>query len=213
MTMERQETPTLTDIIRTAIEARLTDLHVMLPGEFTDYDVSTGKAKVKLSIKRKFEDGSIVELPVIANVPVQMPRTASSVIYVPIAAGDKCMVVFSERSLDAWKKFGGSQDPQDRRKHHLTDAVAIPGLYPFSDTPLIKEVDKNSIVLLNDKTKIRMKPDGKIQIKNTALPLGAELVKTTYDTLTDLIAEPFILNKGLFTQLQLQLFTMLDLEP
>ena len=89
MTMERQETPTLTDIIRTAIEARLTDLHVMLPGEFTDYDVSTGKAKVKLSIKRKFEDGSIVELPVIANVPVQMPRTASSVIYVPIAAGDK----------------------------------------------------------------------------------------------------------------------------
>lgn len=211
MTIKRQETPTLSDVINKAIDAKLTEVHTMLPGEFLSYDVTTGKASAKALVKRKFEDGTILELPVLANIPVIMPRTATSIIYIPIKAGDKCMLIFSERSLDAWKKYTGSQDPQDRRKHHLSDAVAVPGLYSFVEPSQITETDKNSIVIENDLTRIRLKPDGKVKILNKTS--AAELIKITYDTLTDLAAEPFILNKGLFTLLQQQILTMLDLEP
>lgn len=206
---DRHETPTLTDVIKSAVESRLTDLHVMLPGEFVSYDPLTGKASVKALIKRKFEDDKLVELPLMANVPVMLPRTALATIYIPIAAGDKCMIIFAERSLDAWKKFGGAQDPQDRRKHHLSDAVAIPGLYPFADAPLITADDVSSIVVENDKTRIRLKPDGKVKILNKTS--NAEVIKVINDTLLDLIAEPFILNKSLFTTLRTQILTMLDL--
>lgn len=211
MSRTRQETPTLTDVIKTAMETRLTDLHVMLPGEFVSFDASTGKASAKVLIKRKFEDGTTVELPLLKDIPVQMPRTESAIIYIPIKAGDKCMLLFSERSLDAWKKQSGSQDPQDRRKHHLSDAVAVPGLYSFIDPQLVGILDQNSILIENDKTRIRLKPDGRVKILNKLTQ--AELILILHTALLDIVAEPFILNKGLFSTLATQIQTMLDLEP
>lgn len=209
MTRKRQESATLADVIKQAIEARMTDVHVMLPGEFVSYDPLTGKASIKALIKRKLESGTLFELPLMDGVPVLMPRTAESTIYIPIKAGDKCMIMFAERSLDAWKTMGGSQDPQDRRKHHLSDAVAVPGLYSFAEPPLITANDVESIVIENKISRVRLKPDGKIKILNKTTQ--AELVNTVYTTLVDLIAEPFILNKSLFTLLKTQIETMLDL--
>lgn len=211
MTRQRIETPTLTDVIKSAIEGRLADVHTMLPGEFISFDPLTGKATVKILTKRKLENGSVIEIPPIQGVPVHFIRTEKAVIYVPITAGDKCMLLFSERSLDGWKKSGSSYDPQDKRKHHLSDVVAVPGLYSFSGSQIQTQFDAKSILIENDKSRIRLKPDGKVKITNKLTQV--ELVKTVNDTLVTLIAEPFILNKQVLSQLQTLLLTMLDLEP
>ncbi len=211
MTRQRAETPTLTDVIKSAIEGTLADVHTMLPGEIVSFDVSTGKATVKILTKRKLESGTIVEIPPIQGVPIIFSRTEKAIIYVPITAGDKCMLLFSERSLDGWKNSGSSYDPQDKRKHHLSDVVAIPGMYSFADSPIPTVLDSTSILIENDKTRIRLKPDGKVKISNKLTQV--ELVKTVNDTLVTLIAEPFILNKQVLSQLQTLLLTMLDLEP
>ena len=211
MTIQRSETPTLSEVMRSAIEARVTDIHTMLPGEFLSFDATTGKAKVKALIKKKFEDGEVLEIPPMDEVPVLFQRTEKSIIYVPIKAGDKCMIMFSERSLEAWKKFGGSQDPRDRRKHHLSDAVAIPGLYSFAEPSQLTPNDLESILIENDKTRIRLKPDGKIKILSKVQQV--EIIDTINRTLLALIGEPFILNKGTYSELQTKLLTVLDLDP
>src|SRR6185295_14810444 len=43
--------------------------------------------------------------------------------------GDEVMLVFCDKSIDAWQSEGGEQDPDDARRHHLADAVAYPGLH------------------------------------------------------------------------------------
>jgi hypothetical protein len=41
-------------------------------------------------------------------------------------------LVFSDRSLDRWLNAGGVVDPGTYRMHDLSDAIAIPGLHPWS---------------------------------------------------------------------------------
>lgn len=156
------ETPTIEQVIRAAIEGRLVDLHTMLPGEFVKYDPAKQKADVKLSIKRKYADGTVTELPVVVAVPVVHPRTTDAFIHLPIKPGDKCMVLFSERSIDIWKKFGGSTDPQDPRKFHLSDAVAMPGLYSFADAFTV--TDPEALTIKNKDGVFEVIKDGKFKL-------------------------------------------------
>lgn len=155
------ETPSIEQIIKAAIEGRLVDFHTMLPGEFIKYDPTKQKADVKILIKRKYADGSVVELPVLVSVPVKHPRTDDCFIHIPIKPGDNCMVLFAERSLDIWKKFGGSTDPQDARKFHLSDGVAIPGLYSFSEAFTV--TDPTALTLKNKDGVIEVIPAGKFK--------------------------------------------------
>ena len=46
----------------------------------------------------------------------------------PVAAGDECLLVFSERAINFWYQNGGQQLPSKYRLHHLSDAIAFVGL-------------------------------------------------------------------------------------
>jgi len=43
------------------------------------------------------------------------------------------MLLFSQASIDKWRKQGGKVDPVRDRRHDLSDAIAIPGLRSFSE--------------------------------------------------------------------------------
>jgi hypothetical protein len=123
-------TPSLEQVIKNAIEGRLNEVHTALPAQVLSYDPSNQTCSVQPSIQRKYSDGTLVKIPVINMVPVVHPRTADAFVHLPIAPGDLVLLVFIERSIDIWKTTGGTPDPMDARKHHYSDAVAIPGLYP-----------------------------------------------------------------------------------
>ena len=123
-------TPSIEKVLAMAIEARLFDVHTCLPVVVESYDPGTETVSVKPALKRKYEDGSIVELPLILNVPVMFPRGEKASITFPIKKGNSGFVVFSERSLDVWKSKGGVVDPNDPRKFNMTDAIFFPGGYP-----------------------------------------------------------------------------------
>lgn len=133
-------TPSLADLLKRAIDYTLEDVHVMLPGKVASYDAATQKANVDLLVKRRIALDNGQELtetfPQLPNVPIVFPRgggVPGFFVSFPIQVGDFVMVMFAERSIDAWLfSSGGVTDPNDFRKHDLSDAVAIPGLYPFS---------------------------------------------------------------------------------
>lgn len=156
-----QATPTLQELLKDAIEARVTDIHVALPGIVQKYDAAKQTADIQPTIKKKYADGTVINLPLISNVPVIFPRTSKAYLHIPLKKDDYVLLIFSERSLDIFLQKGGIVDPEDYRKHALSDAVAIPGLFPQGS----EITGKADVVdLVNDMAQISLFEDGKTKV-------------------------------------------------
>lgn len=109
-------------------EARLKDLHTCLPGIIASFDPATQTAQVQPAIKRIFTERGAVNLPLCVDVPVAFPGGGGFFLTFPVAAGDECLLMFSERAIDRWHVAGGTQEPAEYRLHDLSDGIAIVGL-------------------------------------------------------------------------------------
>jgi hypothetical protein len=173
---------TLAGVLRQAQAQALAGLHTALPGQIEEYDYTTQRAKVKPLIQRQDADGTLESFPVIVDVPVVWPRSGGASLTFPVAAGDTVLLIFSERSLDWWLSMGGDSAPGDPRRFDLSDAIAIPGLYPFSAASL--DPNGQDVRLQMGGAQIVINPGGKIALGNPTvviptLPLptiGAELL-------------------------------------
>jgi hypothetical protein len=157
----------LSELIRKAMEARLADVRVALPGRIENYDVEAQTADVKPLIKQvtDAEDGKIVEsLPVIPAVPVCQPRSGGFCVSLPIAKGDTGLLIVCDRSIDQWHKLGGEVDPRDMRMHSLNGAVFYPGLTD-STRPLASASAEDLVIGDDDgDALLTLKDDGSILI-------------------------------------------------
>ncbi len=128
---------TLPSVVRRAVEEGAADLHVSLPGRVEKVvDAEKGIVDVKPLVKDRVEVAGelrVICVPVVTNVPLLWPGGSRGGITWDIAVGDTVLLVFSDRSLDRWLAMGGEVDPQDPRRHALSDAVAIPGLRSFKE--------------------------------------------------------------------------------
>lgn len=96
----------------------------------------TWTVDVKPLINVIYDDGRNTERPVILNVPLMMPASGTSIVNIPVMAGDIVLCVFSMRGLDAFKAGDGTPEPPlDYRIFDMRDAIAIPGLFPFAQHP------------------------------------------------------------------------------
>ena len=136
----QNRTPSLPELLRAAVEDELSDFFVAMPGKVEKY-TDTGdvpKANVKPLLKRAFinQDGSegLDDLGIVNDVPVIWPRGGGFFFRMPVQVGDNVLLVFMDRSIDEYMFSGGSSsvDPVDFREHDISDAVAIPGFYPFA---------------------------------------------------------------------------------
>lgn len=132
------QTIPMAEIIRRAIDSAGLQLKVCMPcvvkQVLGNQNVNIQPA---LQARYSFQDASkpntATTLPVIQNVPVSMPIGNGYSIKLPVAVGDTGYFVCADRSLDVWLAgSGGIVDPQDSRKHDLSDAIFVPGLVPFS---------------------------------------------------------------------------------
>lgn len=125
----------LTNLLGASVDGRMADVHVAIPGRVETYDAALQKASVQPLVMRAHEgeDGGRVaqKLPVIPEVPVLFPGGGDFMVTFPIQRGDVVLLVFSEASLDKFLVRDGIVDPQDDRRHNISDAIAIPGLRNF----------------------------------------------------------------------------------
>lgn len=159
---------TLTDAMRSSIQYYMTGVHTAIPATFIDFDETDRSATVQPSINKNYMDDTTARLPVIHKVPVMFPFGGGSSVTFPINPGDYCLLIVCERSLEEWKRLGIDEKPIDRRKFNLSDAVAIPGLVPFTET--MQPIDDNFTIRYGDSS-IRITQSGQIQINS-----GNELV-------------------------------------
>ena len=138
--------------IQQVVENNLRDLHTCIPGVIESFDSATQLASIQPLLKRKFINNQEVELPLCINCPVIFPGAGGFVMTFPVVPGDECLIMFSERALDTWLQSGGIQLPLDTRRHSLSDAIAILGLFSqpnklpafFGDGIELKDVAGNT---------------------------------------------------------------------
>jgi hypothetical protein len=159
--------------IQTSISRYLDEIHTSVPARIVDYDPTKQEASVQPMIKRRYYDASgssngVVDQPTIVAVPVVFPSAAGGILSFPIKVGDIVLLIFSEQSLDNFLFSGGDStiDPQDHRRFHYSDAIAIPGLYPLNRAP---GSDPDDVVLrfnvgTASENSVKLKPNGDIVI-------------------------------------------------
>jgi hypothetical protein len=173
----------MNDIVKSIIDAinyQFATRHFSRPGRIESFDPATGKAEVKplVQFPRKDKDSGEVttlELPVIPDVPVAVAQGGGAKMTFPVSAGDPCLLIFSEVSLDEWLTNGGDPDPKDFRRNNLSDAMAIVGLGSFADweAPL---ADKAALTY--EGTELSIDNFGKIAIGNSTAELFDVLSQT-----------------------------------
>jgi hypothetical protein len=157
---------TLQSLLSAAINNGLNGIHTCLPGTVISYDFSIQRATVRPSIKRQYKDGRVDAMPDIVSVPLMWPRAGGASLTFPVRPGDGVLLVFSERALEDWLTKGGQQPPGDPRKFDLTDAIAIPGLNPFTIPSLAENND--DVHLVYGGASVTIKPDGQTIITSGA---------------------------------------------
>lgn len=152
----------LTDVLNAAFKNMMNNMHTCMPGRVESYDFTKQKASVLPLIKKSYKDGKSQSLPVVVSVPVVWPRSSNASMTFPVNKGDYVLLLFSERAMENWLALGGEQIPGDSRKYDLTDAIAIPGLYPFNVSSL---AENNTDVLIKyNSTTVRITQSGDVNI-------------------------------------------------
>ena len=128
-------------------------LRVAIPGIVQSFDASTQMATVQIAIQENVRvpvpqpnglppvtaQKQTVSIAPLQTVPVMFLRSGGFSVLSPVNAGDECLLIFSDACISAWKQSGGVQKQLRRRRHNLSDAVAIMGVWSqprrFNDFP------------------------------------------------------------------------------
>lgn len=144
-------TPTLAEVIRSALDARLLDVHTSIPAKIVRYDASRCVVDAAPLVKAPQTDEAGVTtytaLPVVTNVPVEFPQGGGFRLTFPLAVGDTVRLSFHEASLDRWMNFGGEVDPRDPRRFSLSDASAFPGMRALAGSDAVVAASDDGCVL------------------------------------------------------------------
>ena len=117
------------DQVDAALRGRLFDVLTALPGRVVSYNRQAGTVDVQ-PVPATLQGGEPVAWPILRAVPIAWPRAGASAITWPISAGDYVQLQFHARSIEQFLAEGDEGDPQSPRTHHLSDAVAMPGVWP-----------------------------------------------------------------------------------
>lgn len=153
MSTEPRE-PSLSTLLIDAIQSRLVEFRVSLPCKVNKYNKDEGTVDVVILLKdqKPQSDGTVtlVDFPIVQDVPVQWFRCGTAWITLPLKPDDLGKLVFCDRSLSNWSASnkGDVVDPKTLSMHNFDGATFEPGLYPASAA--VPSPDPDNIVIHSD---------------------------------------------------------------
>lgn len=165
------------DVLTSATQAERDSMWGPIPGEIVSYDSVSGTATVQ-PLYRPIHNGVAVTMPVLYEVPIDLPRTASAGLTFPIPSGTKVMLTPQMRAIDEYEE-GGFGDPYDARSFHLSNMRASIAGGDSLSAPL-PNVDPEN-------THLRFSPDGDFGIKGS--PDGKVAIEGKEGNLYELLVQ------------------------
>lgn len=160
-------------------------------GTIASFDAETQTATVRINAQavvfnqaQPTDEGlqqtpSVLDYPVLTDVPVFFPTGGGASLRLPVASGDTCAVLFNDRDMDAWFATGTIAAPNSPRMHSLSDGLAIVGFrslanavdgYSATDAELVFGSSKiairadGTIVLVRGNASMTITPAGEIDL-------------------------------------------------
>jgi len=127
----------LTDIIADAIGEALSNLHTATIAKVTAVQEKTISVQPVIN---RVVDGKSITLPQFTKVPPLFMQGGGSYTAHPIAVGDYCLLILTERCFDRWYSGSDFQDPAEFRMHDYSDGIAIVGINPIAGALTIPSV-------------------------------------------------------------------------
>ena len=125
--------------------------------------------EIMIQVKRRIPDNKIADYPLLVDCPYIVLQGGGAYLDMPIVAGDYCLVLFNDRNIDQWWSTANVKEPQDRRKHSLSDGIALIGL-----NPITKVLDRDGTF---------------VRLLGTSGPGSEELAARQNDAITSTITE------------------------
>jgi hypothetical protein len=88
--------------------------------------------EILIQVKRRVSGTETRDYPLLVDCPYFVLSGGGSYIDMPIAKGDYCLILFNDRNIDNWWSTENVKEPSDRRKHNLSDGIALVGINPAS---------------------------------------------------------------------------------
>lgn len=140
-----------TEPIRNALAQFGSNLRVAIPGIIQSFDADTQTVSVQPAISEIFRIDAVptvVNLPLLEDVPIIIPRAGGFSVTLPIQPGDECLLIFADMCIDAWFQSGGVQGQPAKFRHAIGDGFAIVG--PWNQTRVIENYSADSMQLRSD---------------------------------------------------------------
>lgn len=115
--MSSARQPPWSEVLDRVLDSRLRSVHTALPGTITAYDAAAMTATVEVAVELEAAAGAFERVPPLADVPVVTPGAW--------AAGDRCLLAFSEESFSKWWVQNSVEPPEVLVRHGL-HAVCVP---------------------------------------------------------------------------------------
>lgn len=125
---------TLPEVLKKAVSSGLSEVYTSIPGIIVTVrdGGSSQYVDVQPTLNILDENGSVVERPVILNVPLQQFSSDLGGLLVPVRVGTPCWLHFSMRGLDVWKRSNARPStPTDDRRFNRNDCYATVGVMPI----------------------------------------------------------------------------------
>ena len=129
---------TQTELLEQAKNNAMMDVRVSMPARIVSFDPATKTASVEIGLKMVNADDTQSEYPPLVDCPCLFTRGGGFHLVHPYKAGDKGIVLFSDRCFDGWFQAGQVAPPMDFRVHSMSDAYFIGGADCLDDvSPII----------------------------------------------------------------------------
>lgn len=127
----------IVDIFQAFVDSQFENVHTIIPGRIVRYDGhDTRRAEVQPLIKLRTRNGDDISIPPIQNVPVVFPSSSGFNLLFPLTRDDGCLILFSEAGIGNYLNSRGQEvEADDVSRFSLTDAICIPGLFPWRNVP------------------------------------------------------------------------------
>lgn len=189
-------------------------IHKLEPAKVISFDTEKQTIKAQPLIKNKRVDAkgkvSYQQKPVLVDVPVCFPQYGNFVMTMPPKEGDEVIIGYGDGNIDNWWYQGNIQNAADRRKHDMSDGIALVGIN--SRPNIIKNISsdaceirtKNGAVIIQIKdeevTLLRKDPQsglqyGKITLDQNRLDLE-HIVQIRIATPTLVLAVPEVITEN-----------------
>ncbi len=146
-------------------ESVLNSVETQLPAKIVSYDAATRKAQVQILTNIKNEEDEYLQIPVLLDVPVDIPSGGGFYSHFPLKAGDLGRINIFSKDIDNYKSFGDSINVDNESNFkNFSNAIFVKDFQPFNKT--LAGISNDNLVIGREDGKFLLEftPDNELKI-------------------------------------------------